>query len=185
MKLNNVTRKFIYLVGLTLLATPLFAADLPQASSISATEALEFATPEAIERCGDLPGFWFFPAIGKAVGEGHASHMGRVGVELSDCPLPQADGTFQFRRGQLILTGSNGDKLFIAYEGVLAPVATTAIDGKFGVTATYEVAGGTGRFAGATGGGEVTGDYLFAEYGGVGNYLFTGILSSTGLAKKQ
>jgi hypothetical protein len=67
-------------------------------------------------------------------------HIGHVG----------ADGAFKtVTDGTGVMTGANGDALFISWSGFVRPTATSGImgDGAFIIT------GGQGRFVGATGSG--------------------------------
>ena len=94
--------------------------------------------------------------VGTTTGKGTASHMGAVALAASDCPLTQDGVNFFFSDGRLTLTAANGDKLTAIYSGTLLPVPGAnpplhAINGAFAVT------GGTGRFAGARGGGSLQG----------------------------
>lgn len=94
--------------------------------------------------------------VGTTAGKGTASHMGAVALAASDCPLTQDGVNFFFSDGRLTLTAANGDKLTAIYSGTLLPVPGAnpplhAINGAFAVT------GGTGRFAGARGGGSLQG----------------------------
>jgi hypothetical protein len=60
------------------------------------------------------------------------------------------------------LTGANGDALFINYSGLHHPTASPDV---IGDNFTFTINGGTGRFAGASGSGRLTGE---VKIGGAG-----------------
>lgn len=84
------------------------------------------------------------------VGTGHATHVGLFTNTQSHCVNPS---TLDFALGQNTMTAANGDTLVGTYSGHMEITGpnTAAIYGVFVTT------GGTGRFAGATGGGVATG----------------------------
>jgi hypothetical protein len=53
-----------------------------------------------------------------------------------------------------VLTAANGDLLIVGYEGLADPVVPPAF--ALDLSGTFEIAGGTGRFADATGSGSLT-----------------------------
>lgn len=55
--------------------------------------------------------------------------------------------------GSLTLTAANGDQLFVSYHAT-TPYPDAA--GNFNPSGTFTITGGTGRFAGATGGGSLS-----------------------------
>ena len=94
--------------------------------------------------------------VGTTTGQGTASLLEAVTLLATDCPLTTDYVNFFFSDGRLTLTAANGDKLSASYSGTLLPVPGAnppvhAINGSFSVT------GGTGRFAGARGGGSLQG----------------------------
>lgn len=84
-------------------------------------------------------------------GQGQATHLGRftwADVEFADfAAVPGGVAVI----GMFTMTAANGDRLYGTFtsEGVFADPSTLVIHGEF------EFIGGTGRFAGATGGGEI------------------------------
>jgi hypothetical protein len=56
--------------------------------------------------------------------------------------------------GEAVLTAANGDLLIVGYEGLADPVVPPAF--ALDLSGTFEIAGGTGRFADATGSGSLT-----------------------------
>jgi hypothetical protein len=91
-----------------------------------------------------------FPVPVALVGTGHATHLGQFTNTQSHCLNPV---TLQFAYGQNTLVAANGDLVFGAYYGQLVMISPTSA-AIYGITTTT---GGTGRFAGATGGGAATG----------------------------
>ena len=77
-------------------------------------------------------------------GTGTVSHLGRVDFQLTHCTAPPS-----LNHGELVLTAANGDVLEMAYQGVITEVSETYATWEF----EWSVAGGTGRFDGATGSG--------------------------------
>ncbi len=90
---------------------------------------------------------------------GTVSHLGRTEMSGFHC-TPSGDA---FGPGTMTLVSASGDKVFIEYTGS-APFpgpGTTVI-----VAHTdFDIVGGTGRFVGATGGGEMTGYITCAGFG--------------------
>jgi hypothetical protein len=119
-----------------------------------------------------------FPIVHVTVqGTGQAQLMGRskAVTENELVNLITGAGTATFT-----LTGANGDTLVLE-----DTFETTPPDagGAFTFGGTYEVVGGTGRFAGATGSGTVTGSAQFtgpAADAGVAEFTFDGTVSSPG-----
>jgi hypothetical protein len=84
---------------------------------------------------------------------GNSSHLGKftgAGYHVLDLH------TFQFA-GIATYSAANGDTLSIAYEGQLFLSGDATFP--YGIVANVEIQGGTGRFANATGGGEMTGGF--------------------------
>jgi hypothetical protein len=77
---------------------------------------------------------------------GWASHLGRVTVSASHCEVPSGPDSGQSVNGRMTLTAANGDTITGTYV-----TAWVFQDGKVNVTGWLDVAGGTGRFADATG----------------------------------
>jgi hypothetical protein len=97
-------------------------------------------------------------ATGALSGSGVATWMGNVTGTSQDCTNPigpfSPTASFQFASVNLVLNdASTGEQLTGTYSGTLTytPDAPHQISGNFVIT------GGTGRFAGATGGGTMSG----------------------------
>ena len=110
-------------------------------------------------------------------GQGEAVHMGATTAVTTDqaVNLLTGEGTATYT-----LTAANGDTVVLALE-----VQTTFMSqSKVTFAGSYTVAGGTGRFAGATGCGSLTGSATFDDEPnsntGVGNFTVTGTISSPG-----
>jgi hypothetical protein len=108
-------------------------------------------------------------------GTGTATHLGSLTTVQSHCVAPPS---FDFTDGLFTLTAANGDQLSGTYEGEFLPLdpPLAAIDGEFTFT------GGTGRFIGATGGGDASGVQNLAT--GDATVVLEGTISSVS-ARKQ
>jgi hypothetical protein len=84
------------------------------------------------------------------------THLGRVTGEHSQCidPTGQVQNPLAYSDGRVTFTSASGDQLFATFEGTLIP---TDVPGFFAAANPFEIVGGTGRFEGASGGGQVTG----------------------------
>ncbi|HET8701088.1 MAG TPA: PEP-CTERM sorting domain-containing protein [Nitrococcus sp.] len=90
---------------------------------------------------------------GTTTGTGNGTHLGNVSFAASDCIMPIED-YFTFK-GAFILAAANGDKLMGNYGGSFVPINAGPM---YSLSdATFEIKGGTGRFAQATGSGELQG----------------------------
>jgi hypothetical protein len=82
-------------------------------------------------------------------GSGHSTHMGKVDIWqhhfVNIITMTFYDGTF-------VWTASNGDKIEGSYYGSLIPTSAG-----FEIYGSFTIDGGTGRFAGASGGGGASG----------------------------
>ena len=83
-------------------------------------------------------------------------------------PTRTAIGTYEF-------TAANGDKLYADFTGQAAPTATPGV---ISIVETATITGGTGRFAGATGG--FVAERLFDRIAGTTVGFFSGTVSSPG-----
>jgi hypothetical protein len=113
--------------------------------------------------------------VGTTTGTGQASHLGAVKMEATDCPLLVPGVLPTFSNGVLTLTGANGDRLRASYQGALIPVP--GVPDAFSITGDFSVTGGTGRFAGAQGGGYLQGTLTLGPLVSQGEYQVTGTLS--------
>ena len=95
------------------------------------------------------------PTTGAYQGSGTASHLGNstiVGTVQAVGPASSCSDGFAARH-MITLTAANGDQLFLVVTDDSCQVAPGVYEG----TGTYEITGGTGRFAGATGSGTFDG----------------------------
>lgn len=102
-----------------------------------------------------------------SVARGAASHLGRVRMTSEYCSPPAA----AIEGGDMTLVGDTGDQVHLRFQGggpypsgVSSPGAVPGTIVKMSLDFTVE--GGTGRFADAAGGGEITAYATFP--GGVG-----------------
>lgn len=82
-----------------------------------------------------------------SVGHGQFLHLGRVTTVVTQCTwLDMATETGSFDLGTITITAANGDTLILAHKGTFQMAPST-------IEMTWEVVGGTGRFADAEGSG--------------------------------
>lgn len=91
---------------------------------------------------------------GTILGFGISSQVGKVTFLASDCITPNGT-TYTFSNGKFLITTLTGELIFANYSGQFVP---TGEGTKFVFSgATFQVTGGTGRYAKASGGGDMTG----------------------------
>lgn len=132
-------------------ASPLALAEQRQVPFKASVVTQEIINPLA-------PDFSRCPSglVGTTTGQGTASLLEAVTLLATDCPLTSDYVNFFFSDGWLTLTAANGDKLTASYSGTLLPVPG-ANPPVHAINGTFSVTGGTGRFAGARGGGSLQG----------------------------
>ena len=92
---------------------------------------------------------------------GNVSHLGRVTME-SHHPTPVDEF---IKDGHMTLVAANGDKVFMDYDGT-APFGPSWVVGTVIVCdIDFSITGGTGRFADATGDGDMIGYVTYAGFG--------------------
>lgn len=107
-------------------------------------------------------------------GTGQATHLGRVTWSTSEvanfCVDPN-DPSRGAVTGTLVITAANGDQLTASYQTTLS---VDFASGTLTATGPFVVTGGTGRFAGATGGGTATASGSLAPpFGVTGTFVGT------------
>lgn len=83
-------------------------------------------------------------------GTGTFAHLGRVRFEIQHCTVLTGPTTGYFGDGTITITAANGDQLLLAQTGTFELVQDEAGLWSY-VDLEWQVIGGTGRFAGATG----------------------------------
>lgn len=107
------------------------------------------------------------PALtGTVTGSGVATTFGQFTNAQTHCVDPNSSDPMALTDGNFTYTNANGDTIFGAYVGRLAPTSTSSVDNLYLIYGNFIIEGGTGAFAGASGGGSVTGVLNFAT----GNY---------------
>lgn len=91
---------------------------------------------------------------GTITGHGVSDQVGRVAFVATDCITPSGP-LFNFDHGRFIIMTTNGDQIFASYGGQFVPTGVGAAYVFSG--ATFQITGGNGRYARATGGGSLTG----------------------------
>jgi hypothetical protein len=107
---------------------------------------------------------------GTISGHGNSALMGgKVVFIATDCITPVGP-LFNFSDGKFIVMTTGGDQIFAKYSGQFVPTGEGA---KYVFSgATFQITGGTGKFAKATGGGALTGDEDMIS--GTGNIKLAG-----------
>jgi hypothetical protein len=110
------------------------------------------------------------------VGRGQGSHLGTATAVTTDQAVNLLTGV---ATATYTLTAANGDTVVLALE-----VQTTFLTGAVTFEGSYTVAAGTGRFAGATGSGSMSGSATFlGPSSGVGSFAVASTISSPGSSK--
>jgi hypothetical protein len=81
-------------------------------------------------------------------GDGTATHLGGFSTTLTFCVNP---ATFEYENVQGSFVAENGDEIFVTGYGQVLPSTEPGYDLEF--QDPFEIIGGTGKFAGATGSG--------------------------------
>jgi hypothetical protein len=120
-----------------------------------------------------------FPFLHVSVtGQGTASHLGKTTAVTTDQLVNLLDGS---ATATYTLTGANGDTLVLALN-----LQVTEIPGGVSFAGSYTIAGGTDRFAGATGNGSLAGTAIFlGPNNGIGLFSVEGTISSPGSLKQK
>jgi len=109
-----------------------------------------FAAPDE----GCLPGdLWRY----EHVGTGQVAHLGTVQVFVTHCTRLTGMTTGEAGPGTMTMTAANGDQLFFTHFGTFEVTVGPAGPVESIVSLEWEIVGGTGRFAGATGSGDGAG----------------------------
>jgi hypothetical protein len=91
---------------------------------------------------------------GNLAGHGDSALLGRVAFVASDCITP-VPPLYNFSAGRFIVLTSSGEQVFASYSGQFVP---TGEGTKYVFSgATFQITGGTGQYARATGGGTISG----------------------------
>ncbi len=106
---------------------------------------------------------------GTISGHGESALMGKVVFIATDCITPVGP-LFNFSNGKFIVMTTSGDQIFANYSGQFVP---TGEGSKYVFSgASFQVTGGTGKYARITGGGTLTGGEDMAT--GAGNIKLSG-----------
>ncbi len=118
-----------------------------------------------------------FPIVTLSItGEGQASHLGRSTAATTNQAVNLITGA---ATATYTLTAANGDTVVLELV-----FGTTNVPGGVTFHGSYTVAGGTGRFAGASGSGSLNGSATFTgPIDGFGAFSVEGTISSPGGAK--
>jgi hypothetical protein len=81
---------------------------------------------------------------------GQATHLGKIELDYYNCTPPGSTITGI----EMIFLAANGDEVFVTYEASGVPPVGEE-PALLQITYDFEIVGGTGRFIGATGGGQM------------------------------
>jgi hypothetical protein len=110
------------------------------------------------------------------VGTAHGTHIGPdTTAQAEECSDPVSQPGFYVVDGVSVLTTKDGDKVNVDYHMVAAAPDFSLPNPMLDAEGTFVIAGGTGRFAGATGGGVILAQGLISFAGGV----FSSTISTT------
>ena len=143
-----LTRWILVTVVAVLVGSDVTAVGLASANRFRARlDLLQVAKTPDEARCGVEPRVRI-----DLTGEGRITRIGRVTAEASHCTTDDPS-SIPFDSGVLVMSASEGD-IFIAYSGS---------DNAGDLEGTFTISGGTGVFAGATGGGTLSGAVVPGE----------------------
>ncbi len=89
---------------------------------------------------------------------GTASHLGLMTMTASHCTPPGTSIT----GGEMVLVAANGDEVYATYAGEVTPPGP---DGVGFAAVDFDIVGGSDRFMGASGAGEMTAWFVWAGIG--------------------
>jgi hypothetical protein len=93
-----------------------------------------------------------------SIATGNVSHLGKTEMTGNHCTPAAAD----VEGGEMILVAANGDEVHIDYSGFAPPPDPET--GLITVDIEYVITGGNGRFAEASGGGDMTVEVVFEGF---------------------
>ena len=105
---------------------------------------------------------------------GTATHLGKFELDYYNCTPPGHDVTGI----EMTFVAANGDEVFVTYEAHDVPLVgaePTLLE----ITYDFEIAGGTGRFIGATGGGQMMAAIEFPGIEGPNHWPTTFVIEGT------
>ena len=136
-----------FATGAVLMSAALCASAAPAAYKDFQLSGVLQEMPGPSARCASHFG-------GTILGFGSSAAVGKVTFLASDCITPNGS-TYTFSDGKFLITTLTGELIFANYSGQFVP---TGEGTKFVFNnATFQVTGGTGRYAKASGGGDLTG----------------------------
>lgn len=105
---------------------------------------------------------------------GQATHLGRATLSSTNCVYPNLP-MLVFIGPAVTITAANGDQLWATYEGQANPALKTST-GLFDLKGRFKIVGGTGRFQGAQGCGDLSGsEQISSPEPTLGNFPATGV----------
>jgi hypothetical protein len=106
---------------------------------------------------------------GTLAGHGDSALLGRVAFIANDCITPNGP-VFNFSMGRFIVVTASGDQVFADYSGQMVPTGNGT---KYVFSgATFQITGGNGQYANASGGGTLSGGEDLTT--GAGNLRLSG-----------
>jgi hypothetical protein len=163
-------RPFLVLALVVLVASPALATPedgVPIKGTVIGVDTMNAPTGcDPIQGGSDFDAQWLY----RSTGTGNISHLGRVDFVVEHCSyIDFATGTGVFDNGTTTFVAANGDTLVLSHSGSFAVVGPFSY-----IDMNWNVAGGTGRFADATGSG--TANPLGDLVAGTTTASFTGFI---------
>jgi len=91
---------------------------------------------------------------GSIAGHGSSALVGQVAFVAKDCIMPSGP-LYNFSHGHFIVVTTTGEQIMASYSGQMVP---TGVGAQYVFSgATFQITGGTGRYAKANGGGTLSG----------------------------
>lgn len=139
-------------IGLSLLLAAALAAcgsDGPAGPGTQAFTATNVAVSNSVDPAGRCA-----PDQTLNIEGAGSSSLGAITIRQSHCFNQQGANPLAFYNGQFTNTFADGGSFSGTYAGTSSPTANPAL---FGISGEWQITGGTGRYAGATGSGTATG----------------------------
>jgi hypothetical protein len=144
--MRRITILLVSLLLLLATAAPVSARSHPERPFKGTAAGFGMVQPD--DQCPALPDGAMLRSV--FTGTGHATHLGTFDLDYYNCTPPGPDVTGI----EMTFVAANRDKVFVDFDA--HDVAAVGPDPVLlEITYDFEIIGGTGRFKGATGGGQI------------------------------